>query len=267
MDQEPKNSEEPQSPVNSTPINSMPSMGMAQPTNSQQIKDELPTAESMRTFDTEPAPEGTKTVSIMTKVQHKGGAGKTILIIVLIVLLVAAGVAAYWWRDKTANDSAKTQTTTINGLNAQITTLKAKLAVATGTTTPTGTGTTTCVEPTAAAIASIKNSITSANTAGLEGYMAASVNTILTSSGSPVSSTPVQAVSTITDFITSAKAPWNFAVSSSVMSGFSAGAYGKYFPTTAIVGESSDSKVISFNFDCTGLIDAVLLSPSEDLLE
>lgn len=207
----------------------------------------------------------------------KKGVGKTVLLILLILLLVAGGVAAFLWRDMTAKDSETKLNASITSLNKTVATLKTELAAATSSTTTTTTttnttgngGTTTCtsVAPIAATIDNIKASITSGNTAALEGYMAASVNVVLASSGGVVAGTPTQSVGSITDFITGATAPWNFALSSSVLGKYSAGGFSKYFPSIAVVGQSANGKVISFNFDCNGKINSVLLSSSPDLIE
>lgn len=202
----------------------------------------------------------------------KKGVGKTVLLILLIVLLIAGGVAAFWWRDMTAKDAESKLNANIAALDKTVATLNAKLAANTSSTTTTTTttdGQTVCtpVAPVAATIDNIKASITSGNTAALEGYMATSVNVVLANTGGVVSGTPTQAVTSITDFITSATAPWNFALSSTILTKYSAGGFGKYFPSIAVVGQSANNKVISFNFDCDGKINAVLLSPSDDLLE
>lgn len=198
---------------------------------------------------------------------------KKILVIALIVLLVLGGVAAFWWRDMTAKDSETKQAAIIATLQKSVTSLTTELAAAKGTTATSVTtgvnGQTACtsIAPVAATIDNIKASITSGNTAALEGYMATSVNVVLADTGGIVSGTPTQAVSSITDFITSATSPWNFALSSSVLSKYTAGGFGKYFPSIAVVGLSANNKVVSFNFDCEGKISSVLLSPNASLLE
>jgi len=203
----------------------------------------------------------------------KKGIGKTVLLILLVLLLASGGVAAFLWRDMTAKDAEVKLNASITTLQNSVAKLKTDLAAATSSTTTTTTTTTgnstacTPVAPVASTISSIKASITSGNTAALEGYMATSVNVVLADTGGVVSGTPTQAVSSITDFITGATSPWNFALSSTVINKYSASGFGKYFPSTAVVGLSANAKVISFNFDCNGKIDTVLLSPTDDLLK
>ena len=198
----------------------------------------------------------------------KKGMLKKILIIALVVLLiVGSSAAAFWWRDTTAKDSEAKQAATIVSLQKSVAGLKTELAAIEGSTGTNGQTACIPVAPVAATVDSIKASITSGNTAALGGYMANSVNVVLTDTGSVVSSTSTQAVSSITDFVTSTSSPWNFALSSSVLGKYSAGGFGKYFPSIAVVGLSANNKVISFDFDCQGKINAVLLSASTDLLE
>lgn len=226
-----------------------------------------PTAETMKQFG-EPQPISTEVKSTMTttkfKPAKKSKARMILMILIVLVLMAASAGAAYWWRDKTANDSAKKQTATIATLNAEVSALQQQAFA--NNTTINQTGCTT-VLPVASVIDSIRSSITSGNTVALEGYMAPAVNVMPTSSGVIVTGTPQQAISSISDFINSATAPWDFALTTSVLNTYKAGGFAKYFPTGAIVGLSANNKVISFSFDCNAKISAVLLSPSKDLVE
>lgn len=223
-------------------------------------------AEAMPSSEVEHPAEVAKLAATMPKFKSaKKSHGKTILVIILILLLAAAGAVAYWWRDKTANDSAATQTASITTLNARVVTLQAQLAAANSAAPTSNTGCTP-IAPIATTIESIKASITSGNTAALEGYMADSVNVVLAASEGIGTTTPTQAVSSITNFITSATAPWNFALAPAVLTQFKAGDYSQYFPTIAVVGMSANNKVISFGFDCNGKISTVFLAPTKDLL-
>lgn len=187
--------------------------------------------------------------------------------IALVVLLILGGsAAAFLWRDMTAKDSEAKQTATITSLKKSIASLTAELNVAKDMTVN---GQTACtpVAPVAATIDNIKSSITSGNTAALEGYMATNVNIISTDTGSSTFNTPAKAVTSITGFIASATQPWNFALPSSVLDKYSAGGFGKYLSSVAVVGLSANNKVISFGFDCQGKISTILLSPNTSLLE
>lgn len=196
---------------------------------------------------------------------------KILLFILLILILtgLAAG-AAYWWRNKTANESDNKKVAEISSLEKDKASLKKQLAEAKANNTNiTTTNQTTCSSksPTAAAIENIKLSITSGNTAALEGYMATSVNTIMAATEGIGPSTPAVAVSTITSFIKDATSPWDFALSASILSSYGKGSYKQYFPNNAVVGKSANGKVISFLFDCNAKINTVFMAPSENLLQ
>jgi len=196
--------------------------------------------------------------------------GKVLFIILTLVLIGAAAGASYWWRDKTAKELEQKQTTDISSLHKTVTNLEKQLASekAKNTKTVVSTVQTTCTpqSPDASVVSNIKASITSGNTAALEGYMASSVNVIIAASEGIGPSTPTQAVSSITNFISDATSPWNFGLSASILSSYGDGSYSQYFPSIAVVGKSANAKVISFSFDCNGKIDIVFLAASEKLL-
>lgn len=191
------------------------------------------------------------------------------ILVVLLAASVAAGVT-YWWRDKTANDFEKKQAANITSLEKSVAGLKEDLIAAGGSITD-QTEACTPIAPSATVIESIKSSITSGNTAALEGYMAASVNVITAGSGAVVAaSTPTAAVTSVTNFIDftpSTNSSWNFALPAATLAKYSASDYAKYFPSIAVVGKSTSGKVISFSFDCNAKIKAVLMSPTEALVE
>jgi hypothetical protein len=193
---------------------------------------------------------------------------KRTVVLVLLAVIVAAGVGvgAYYYRDKVAKDAEVKTNARIVELETQVSDLKKQLALK-DTTASSGTSSTTCVptQPSASAVENIKASITSGNTAALEGYMASSVNVIFAASDGVGARTPTQAVSDVTGFIASS-GTWNFNISASVLSSYGKGDYAQYFPATAVVGKSSANKVISFNFDCNGKISTVFMSADEALL-
>jgi hypothetical protein len=195
---------------------------------------------------------------------------KRILLSLLVLVLIAgAAGAAYWWRDKTANDSKNAQAASITALEKSKTDLEKQLADEKAKVPTTVTNNCACASPNATAVANIKASITSGNTAALEGYMASSVNVVLAASEGLGPKTPAQAVSAISNFISSDANSWdyNFSLPASILSSYGQGSYGQYFPNNAIVGKASNKKVISFSFDCNGKIDTVLLVANEALLE
>lgn len=207
-----------------------------------------------------------------TKPVQKSKKPIKILLIVLFVLALIGLIAGatYWLRDKTANEANAKQSAEISTLEKEIASLKKQIAKSDASVTNiTTTNQTTCSSksPTAATIENIKLSITSGNTAALEGYMATSVNTIMAATEGIGPSTPAVAVSTITSFIKNATSPWDFALSASILSSYGKGSYKQYFPNNAVVGKSANGKVISFLFDCNAKINTVFMAPSENLLQ
>jgi hypothetical protein len=202
---------------------------------------------------------------------------KTILLSLLIaVLLVATAGGSYWLRDSSAKVTADQQAANIASLQQTTTNLNKQLATekAKGTkATPTPVGSTcacTSTAPNAATISNIKASITSGNTAALEGYMAASVNVVYGGAMGSGAQTPTQAVTSITSFISSDTSSWdyNFSLSASTLSSYGKSAnYGKYFPSNAVVGKATNNQVISFSFDCDTKINTVLLATNESELK
>ena len=156
-------------------------------------------------------------------------------------------------------------------MKAENTALKKQLAViqATSTLVPDNQATCTAKAPTAQVIESIKSSITSGNTAALEGYMAPSVNTILAASEGVGAITPAASVAAISNFISSDIKSWdyNFSLSAATLKIYGNGEYKAYFPAIAVVGKASNGKVIAFSFDCNGKISTVFMAASDSLLQ
>ena len=197
---------------------------------------------------------------------------KTILLIVgVLVLAGLASGASYWWRDKNANELEKKQTDEITSLKTTVASLDAQLAELNNQLNGGSDTELTCdvKSPTDVVISNIKASITSGNTAALEGYMAASVNVVLAASEGLGSKTSAQAVAAISDFISDDMNSWdyNFALPASTLTSYANGSYSQYFPASAIVGTATNKQVISFSFDCNAKIKTVFMSASEDLLK
>jgi len=207
---------------------------------------------------------------IMAKLKSpKKGIGKTVIVSLLVVLLVASGAAAYVWRDIAARNSEKAQAANITTLDEKIKSLEADLLVANGGISVPNTGDVCCVgvAPNATVIANIKASITSGNTAALEGYMADAVKVVLAMAEGVAPGTPTEAVTRITEFISAATEPWNFEMNSSQLGQYAVGGYGPYFPTIAVVGMSANNKVITFDFDCDGKISRVFMASDSTILQ
>lgn len=196
--------------------------------------------------------------------KKKSASSKIILHIFMILILGGGSAAgAYWWRDKTGTEFKDQQAATITSLESQLVTEKAKTS---GLTVLEDGTTCTAVAPAATVIESIKSSITSGNTAALEGYMAASVNYILAASEGIGPTTAASAVSNITSFISDATSPWDFALSDAVRAGYANGGYEQYFLADSVIGKSADGKVISFSFDCDAKISTVFVAVSDELI-
>lgn len=200
---------------------------------------------------------------------------KAILLCLLIVILLgAAAGGSYWWRDKTAKAAEKQQAANITSLQQTTASLKKQLAAAEkakNTKTTSAANQTACASqsPDEATISNIEDSITSGNTAGLEGYMAPSVNVIIAASEGLGAKTPTQAITSITNFISPDTSSWNydFSLPASTLSSYGMGSYSQYFPDTAVVGKASNSQVISFSFDCNAKISTVFMAANESLLK
>ncbi len=189
--------------------------------------------------------------------QH--GMGMVELLLILLILIILGALGWYIWKQN--NDSKKT-TPSSNSKPAPAATPK------TTTSTEVTPPKTVCKDPSASNLDNIKASITSGNTAALEGYMAIKVTVIVAASESIGVQTPTQAVTDITSFIGDpTTTTWDFALASSVTSGYAKSFYKTYFPSNAVVGKSSTKKVISFSFDCEGKISTVFEAANEDLLQ
>lgn len=200
----------------------------------------------------------------------KKSSNKLIIHILSILILgsIFAG-GAYLWRDKTANEAIDKKTADMAVLQTAKSDLEKQLADEQASNIEVVADETACTtseSPVATVIENIKASITSGNTAALEGYMADSVNTILAATEAYGPQTPAQSVSAITSFIADATSPWDFALSASILSSYGSGGYEQYFPNNAVVGKSANGKVISFAFDCDAKISTVFMSISDELL-
>lgn len=197
---------------------------------------------------------------------------KPFLLVLLILLLVAtAAGAAYWVRDRSARTTNSQQEATITSLQQTNASLKKQLTAEKAKSANADTTTNACTPkaPSATTISNIEASITSGNTAALEGYMASSVNVIFAASDGLGTRTPAQAVSDITGFISSDTTSWDydFSLPAATLSSYSAGSYSKYFPSSSVVGKATNKQVIAFSFDCNSKISTVFMAANEDLVK
>jgi len=203
----------------------------------------------------------------------KKSGGKIILHIFFILILGGVSAAgAYWWRDKTANEAKTEQSASIASLEATKLSLEEQLATEKAKTADTTViaDETTCIarSPNTETLANIKASITSGNTAALEGYMAASVNVILAATEGIGPSTPASAVSSISNFISDDITAWDydFALPATTIDAYGSEGYEQYFLADSVVGRATNKKVISFSFDCNAKISTVFMAADEGLL-
>jgi hypothetical protein len=116
--------------------------------------------------------------------------------------------------------------------------------------------------------ANIIDAMNSGNTAALDGYLAASVHiTYAASEYEGDVSDHVLIVNDLTE-VTSPTATWDFDLPASVVEGYAAFGYPAYaddFPAGALVGRSSEDKVVSFVV-ADGLITRILLALDESAL-
>lgn len=196
---------------------------------------------------------------------------KAVLLVLLVLLLAALAGGALWWCHKDAKETEQKQADKISSLQEKNASLKKQLATQKAKNAKDDSGQTACASkaPDAAAADNIKASITSGNTVALEGYMASKVDVVIAASEGAGPKTPSQAVTSITNFITTDNTSWgyDFALPATVLSSYGKGSYAKYFPSTAIVGKASNNKVIAFSFDCDGKISTVFLAADAKLLQ
>lgn len=193
---------------------------------------------------------------------HKRSALSTTLIVLLVISLIAiAAFGGYMFRDKTAADLNAQQSSEIDSLKTEKTNLSKQLADKTAEFDADS-----FISPATTIIDSIKSSITSKNTAALEGYMSKSVIAIDGSSFNSTGDTTVtQVVSRITNFIKDATTPWDFDLSDTLKDSYSKIDY--KMSNNLIIGKSANGKIISFTFDSNGKVSSVLLAANENLLK
>jgi Tfp pilus assembly protein PilV len=108
-------------------------------------------------------------------------------------------------------------------------------------------------------------SISSDNTAALEGYMTSSVTVVIAASEKGGSESAVQAIKDL-DYLSSATDPWDFNLDAATLTSYKNGFYGQYFGTNVIVGKSADGHVVAFGVNNAGKIDTVFMASNASLL-
>lgn len=200
------------------------------------------------------------------KVKKRKHVLRTVLYVLLgLVLLAGAAFGGYWYREQQAVSNENELSATIDQLRERVTELEGP--VDTDDSSDVDSATCAAVRPNAAAIENIQAAITTGNTQPLEGHMASSVMVLYAASDGVGERTRTQAVSDITSFIGGSTVSWAFNIPDSTLKSYRNGFYKQYFPETALVGKSSEDRVLSFNFDCDGDIATVFMSMSESELQ
>lgn len=188
-------------------------------------------------------------------ISKKRGSKATVVLTIVLILALLAGGFAYWWRNDQAEQQKKTDAAKITQLESQI---KALMGVSTIETSE-STG------PSDEDKENIIASITSGNTAALEGYMAASVHVVIAASEGVFDHTPTEAIADL-NYISSAIEPWDFEHDEATLTDYASGDYKDYFHDNSVVGVSADLMVVVFNFDSNGDISEIFMAVSADLL-
>lgn len=114
--------------------------------------------------------------------------------------------------------------------------------------------------------ANIAESISSGNTAAIEGYLANPVNFIIAASECCEPLSPIDAIGGL-DYAAGATGPWSYPVPEATVDGYRDGFYADYFPDDAFVMMSSDADPFVVSFDIEGeKIVGVFISAGESLL-
>ncbi|NCU29509.1 hypothetical protein EOM60_02770 [Candidatus Saccharibacteria bacterium] len=190
---------------------------------------------------------------------------KWIFIVTIILIIGVAGAVIYYQRTK-SEERLTEKSDKIVELEEKIKNLEqSKLQTRDNPTNGNGADKSVCQIPDSGKIENIIASITSKNTAALEGYMTNPVSVILAASEGMGNRTPAQAISDISGFISDADG-WDFNLPQSTIDAYRGGFYVSYFPENSVIGKSNNEKVISFSFNCDASISTVFLSPGSDLL-
>ncbi len=203
---------------------------------------------------------------------------KLVILHIISVIVLISGTAAgtYFWRDKVANDSMKKLNNQISLLEKSAATLTKQLNASSATTTTTTATVSNVVPSVTTAVAAISDlaktnitlSVSTGNTQPLEGYMASTVNVILAATEAYGPQTASQATSDVATFLgTNLSTTWDFGLSeATIASTYGTSGYKQYFPSGALVGKSSDNKVISFVFNENGKISTIFMASAAELM-
>lgn len=196
----------------------------------------------------------------------KGLIKKILAILLALLLLLAAFYGGYWYKGQQAKKDSDAKQQQIDKLEEEKKKAEEELEAEKSEKSSSSDSTTKAkTEPSASDLENIEDSISSGNTAALEGYMASKVNVIMAASECCGSRTPSQAISDL-NYIEAGTDPWDFSLPAATIAAYQAGYYSSYFPADALVGKSANDYVVSFTFDSNGDIDGIFMAINADLL-
>lgn len=188
---------------------------------------------------------------------------RTVLMAATIVFSLAIGaVGSYFLRNMTANKQYKQDVADMKFLEQSNADLQKQVndAKAAATSVPAATTANTSVAQ------NVQAAITAGNTAALTGYMAPKVYVVIAASEGLGLKAPADATTAVTNFIKSAKAPWNFNQPAATLGQWGSGDYAQYFPANALVGKAASNQVISVTFNANGKVNMIFMSADSKLL-
>jgi hypothetical protein len=195
------------------------------------------------------------------KPKKSGGKLKVILVAILFLAL-GAGVG-YYYTDMKAQDEldqAKQETA-----NLKIEKAKVEQDLSDAKKAEEKTTVVKSTEVTQEQLDKIIDAVGSSNYAALQSYLANPVKVVIAASEFSKDRTPTEAITDI-KYLDTTKDPWDFDLPATALSEYRAGDYKQYFPTKALVGKSSDGKVVAFGFNTDGKINLIFMASSADIL-
>jgi hypothetical protein len=115
-------------------------------------------------------------------------------------------------------------------------------------------------------LTNIAESISSGNTAALEGYLSDDPHVIIAASECCMGETVVEALNDLA-YVNNATGPWTFPTDPADVAAFQSGFYAQYFPDGAYVGNSSDDDPFIVSFTIEGdQITTIFVSAGSSLL-
>ena len=218
-------------------------------------------------------PETNTTKATKTKSKKGSFIKKLFYFLVIIILIAGSGIGGYYLRDqsaKTDNDKNKTAISNLTKLNKNLSEQLSELTADDETDSTQSFAVASCTSTAnnnvkSSTVENIQASITSGNTAALEGYMASSVCFVLAASDGIGDVTAATAVETLTDYLPNGDT-WTFSPTTSELASYKSGNYSNFFVDGAIIGKSSSNKIVVISFNEAGKIDVIFWSTTQDEL-